>query len=72
MNNNNVPKGYFTEKTMLRLIINNVIGSNRLILRSVEAMLACKLTLTYGVYNQMMGWRTLAMSEETIPRIKTI
>ena len=66
MDNNNVPKGYFTEKTMLRLIINNVIGSNRLILRSVEAMLACKLTLTYGIYHQMMDWRILAMSEETM------
>ena len=66
MNNNNVPKGYFTEKTMLRLILNNVIGSNRLILRAVEAMLACKLTLTYGIYHQMMDWRILAMSEETM------
>ena len=66
MNNNNVPKGYFTEKTMLRLILNNVIGSNRLILIAVEAMLACKLTLTYGIYHQMMDWRILAMSEETM------
>jgi len=67
MKNNNVPKGYFTEKTMLRLILENATASNRLTLRSVEVMLACKLTLTYGIYHQMMDWRTLAISDETMP-----
>lgn len=65
MNKNDVPKGYFTENTMLRLILKNAIGSNRLILRSVETMLACKLTLTYGPYQQMRNLHYIATTGKT-------
>lgn len=61
--NEKKPKGYFTEATMLRLRPGNVLNY-RLIMRSMKAMLACKLTLTYGQYHQMMDWRYLLISEE--------
>ena len=65
MDNNNEPKGYFSEKTMLRLILKNAIGSNRLVVRSVETMLACKLTLTYGPYQQMHDLQYIATTGKT-------
>ncbi len=58
------PRGYFSEKTMQRLRTCNVTTS-RLLLRSVKSMLACKLTLVYGQYSQMMDTRFLAMNENS-------
>lgn len=58
-----VPYGYFSEETMQHLKPRNATSYLRL-RRSIEAMLACKLTLTYGKYSQMMDVRLLAMNDE--------
>ena len=65
METNKAPKGYFTEKTMLRLILENVTGSSRLMMRSVDMMLACKLTLTYGPYQHMNDFQYIATTGHT-------
>lgn len=58
-----IPCGYFSEETMQHLKPWNA-ASNLRRRRSIEAMLACKLTLTYGKYCQMMDLRLLATSKE--------
>lgn len=62
MKANYIPQGYFSEETVQHLIP-RYSGSSRWLLRSVEAMLACKLTLVYGRYHLMMDLRSLAISE---------
>lgn len=57
---NLVPHGYFTEETLLHLIP-PCAAKFRWMLRAVEAMLACKLTLVYGRYHMMMDLRSLAI-----------
>ena len=59
---NHIPLGYFSEETIQHLIP-RYSGSSRWLLRSVEATLACKLTLVYGRYHLMMDLRSLAISE---------
>ncbi len=58
-----IPKGYFTAKTMSHLRLDCSLGYRHRI-RAMEAVLACKLTLTYGRYHIMMDLRQLALSEE--------
>ena len=57
-----VPQGYFSEITTIHLMP-RFANTSRWLLRSVEAMLACKLTLVYGRYHMMMDLRSLALSE---------
>lgn len=59
---NKIPQGYFSEETLLHLIP-PCASKYRWLLRAVEAMLACKLTLVYGRYHMMMDLRSLAISE---------
>ena len=59
---NNIPQGYFSEITTIHLRP-RFARSSRWFLRSVEAMLACKLTLTYGRYHMMMDLRSLVVSD---------
>lgn len=58
-----VPKSYFTEKTVRHLRPGAALGYRHL-MRAMEVMLACQLTLTYGRYHIMMDLRQLALSEE--------
>jgi hypothetical protein len=58
-----IPKGYFTEETTRHLQPQCGLGYRHL-MRAMEAMLACQLTLTYGRYHIMMDLRQLALSEE--------
>ena len=60
---NTIPHGYFSELTTIHLRP-RFASTSRWLLRSVEAMLACKLTLVYGRYHMMMDLRSLAISEE--------
>lgn len=60
---NSKPENYFSEETISHLRPQHGL-SKRYLLRSLDAMLACKLTLTYGLYAQMMDCRELAMHEE--------
>ena len=59
-----IPFGYFSEETMQNMKPWNATSNLRLC-RSIEVMLACKLTLTYGKYSQMMDLQSLVISEET-------
>lgn len=63
MGQRTAPLGYFTEETMKHLRPGHGIGYKHR-MRTLEAMLACQLTLTYGKYHVMMDLRQLAMSEE--------
>ncbi|MBR1667139.1 MAG: hypothetical protein IJ693_02545 [Bacteroidaceae bacterium] len=54
---------YFSERTLLRLKPQQGL-SERYQRRSLDATLACKLTLTYGKYHLAMLHRELAMSAE--------
>lgn len=57
---NTIPKGYFSENTMRHLCLWKA-PTSRWLLRSVTAMLSCKLTLLYGRYHMMSDLRFLAM-----------
>lgn len=58
----NIPKGYFSEMTMMHL--RPVFAStSRWLLRSVKAKLACKLTLVYAQYHQMSDQQSLVASD---------
>ena len=59
---NFIPQGYFSELTTIHLRP-RFASSSRWLLRSVEAMLACKLTLVYGRYHMMMDLRSLVVSD---------
>ena len=59
---NNIPQGYFSELTTIHLMP-RFASTSRWLLRSVEAMLACKLTLVYGRYHMMMDLRSLVVSD---------
>ena len=61
---NTIPQGYFSELTTIHLKP-RFASSSRWLLRSVEAMLACKLTLTYGRYHMMMDLRALVVNDYT-------
>ena len=52
---------YFTEETMKHLILNHATH-DRWLLRSLKAMIACKLTLVYGPYHSMSDLQSLAAS----------
>ena len=58
-----IPQGYFSELTTIHLRP-RFASTNRWLFRSVEAMLASKLTLVYGRYHMMMDLRSLAISKE--------
>jgi len=58
-----IPYGYFSEETVRHLRPSYGLGYRHL-MRAMDAMLACQLTLTYGRYHFMMDLRQLAMSEE--------
>ena len=57
-----VPRGYFSEETVRHLLPLEV-HTERWLLRALDAMLACKLTLVYGRYHMMSDLRYLAISE---------
>ena len=57
-----IPQGYFSEITTIHLMP-RFASSSRWLLRSVEAMLACKLTLVYGSYHMMMDLQSLVVSD---------
>ena len=57
------PVKYFSEETMRHLRLDSIKKSRNL-LRAVESILACKLTLTYGKYHQMRDLHQLATSDE--------
>lgn len=59
---NHIPQGYFSEITMchLRPLF---ASTNRWLLRSVKAMLACELTLVYAQYHQMSDLQSLVASD---------
>ena len=59
---NTIPQGYFSELTTIHLRP-RFASTSRWLLRSVEAMLACKLTLVYGRYHMMMDLRSLVVSD---------
>ena len=59
---NIIPQGYFSELTTIHLRP-RFASTSRWLLRSVEAMLACKLTLVYGRYYMMMDLRSLVVSD---------
>ena len=59
---NDIPQGYFSELTTIHLRP-RFASTSRWLLRSVEAMLACKLTLVYGRYHMMMDLRSLVVSD---------
>ena len=52
---------YFSEETMRHLIFKSAT-KDRWLLRALKAMIACKLTLTYGPYHQMRDLQSLASS----------
>ena len=58
---NFIPQGYFSELTTIHLRP-RLASTTRWLLRSVEAMLACKLTLVYRRYHMMMDLRSLVVS----------
>lgn len=58
---NNIPQGYFSELTTIHLRP-RFASTSRWLLRSVKAMLACKLTLVYGRYHMMMDLQSLVAS----------
>jgi hypothetical protein len=58
----NIPKGYFSELTMMHLRP-LFASTSRWLLRSVKAMLACKLTLVYAQYHQMSDLQSLVASD---------
>jgi hypothetical protein len=57
-----IPKGYFSELTMYHLRL-PFASTSRWLLRSLKAMLACKLTLVYAQYHQMSDLPSLLASE---------
>ena len=57
-----IPQGYFSELTTIHLRP-RFASTSRWLFRSVEAMLACKLTLVYGRYHMMMDLRSLVVSD---------
>lgn len=59
---NTIPHGYFSELTTIHLRP-RFASTSRWLLRSVETMLACKLTLIYGRYHMMMNLRSLVVSD---------
>ena len=59
---NFIPQGYFSELTTIHLRP-RFASTSRWLLRSVEAMLACKLTLVYGRYHMMTDLRSLVVSD---------
>lgn len=57
-----IPQGYFSEGTMRHLL--PLKGqTERWLIRALDAILACKLTLLYGRYHLMSDLRYLALSE---------
>ena len=59
---NRIPQGYFSEITMYHLRA-PFASTHRWLLRSVKAMLACKLTLVYAQYHQMSDLQSLVASD---------
>jgi hypothetical protein len=59
---NKIPKGYFSELTMYHLRL-PFASTRRWLLRSIKAMLACKLTLVYAQYHQMSDLQSLVASD---------
>ena len=59
---NNIAQGYFSELTTIHLRP-RFASTSRWLLRCMEAMLACKLTLVYGRYHMMMDLRSLVVSD---------
>ena len=57
-----IPQGYFSEITMFHLRP-QFASTSRWLLRSVKAMLACKLTLVYTQYHQMLDLQSLVASD---------
>ena len=57
-----IPRGYFSEETM-RHLLPLESRTERWLLRALDALLACKLTLVYGRYHMMSDLRYLAISE---------
>ena len=55
---------FFTERTLQNLQLSHV-EQKRPIFRAIDTILACKLTLTYSKYHQMMDLRKLAISDNT-------
>ena len=53
---------YFSEKTINHLCLQQSMSAHYR-QRSLDIMLACKLTLVYGKYHLMMDYRRLAMSK---------
>ena len=62
---NSKPENYFSEETISHLRPQHGL-SKRYLLRSLDAMLACKLTLTYGLYAQMMDCRAISFTSSAI------
>lgn len=56
------PNGYFSELTMYHLRP-EFASTSRWLLRSIKAMLACKLTLVYTQYHQMSDLQSLVASD---------
>lgn len=59
---NRIPQGYFSEITMYHMRP-PFASTHRWLLRSVKAMLACKLTLVYAQYHQMSDLQSLVASD---------
>ena len=57
-----IPQGYFSEITMYHLRP-PFASTHRWLLRSIKAMLACKLTLVYAQYHQMSDLQSLVASD---------
>ena len=57
-----IPKGYFSEITMYHLRP-PFAATSQWLLRSIKAMLACKLTLVYAQYHQMSDLQSLVASD---------
>ena len=57
-----IPQGYFSEITMYHLRL-PFASTSRWLLRSIKAMLACKLTLVYAQYHQMADLQSLVASD---------
>ena len=55
---------FFTERTMRNLQLGH-FTQTRYIFRSIDTMLACKLTLTYSKYHEMMDLRQLAITDKS-------
>lgn len=68
-----IPQGYFSEGTMRHLL--PLEGhKERWLIRALDAILACKLTLLYGRYHLMSDLRYLALSEhrESYAQVETM